>query len=140
MEMDLTTTIRRHGSAELHHRHPYHFSQGQTMNGKRRYERVAFYCPVQLTVLPDGPDVPGNTFDISLAGMGLAAEVFLERGQDVLVRFHPAKGSPPDKDESVLGRVAYSRADEGGNRLGIEFVKPIRESTQPSLTRRLFNL
>jgi hypothetical protein len=36
-----------------------------------------------------------------------------------------------------LGRVAYSRADEDGNRVGIEFIEPIQESAQPALARKL---
>ena len=42
--------------------------------------------------------------------------------------------------EDVLGKVAYSRADEDGNRIGIEFLETIRESTHPALTRKLNNL
>ena len=34
--------------------------QGRTMIEKRRYERVAFFCPLKLTVLPDGPCMTAN--------------------------------------------------------------------------------
>ncbi len=40
----------------------------------------------------------------------------------------------------MLGRVAYSRADEDGNRIGIEFLETIRESAQPLLAQKLNNL
>ena len=110
------------------------------MAWQRRYERVAFYCPVQLTVLPNGPAVPGRSFDISIGGVGITTEIALERGQSVCVRFHLQNGAPEGKDEDILGRVAYSRADEDGGRVGIEFLATIQESAQPELARKLNNL
>lgn len=110
------------------------------MTGQRRCERVAFFCPVKLSVLPDGPTIQASSFDISLAGIGLIASVFIERGKDVRVHFNMKNGSNETTEENVLGRVAYSRADENGNRLGIEFLETIRESTQPVLTRKLYSL
>ena len=107
------------------------------MTGQRRFERVAFFCPVQLTVLPDGPTVPANSFDINAGGVGVTAAVFLECGKDVRVDFHIRNGSIEKTDECVLGRIAYSRADENGNRIGIEFLESIRKSAHPGLMRKL---
>lgn len=107
---------------------------------RRRYERVAFFSQLDLTVLPDGPTLPGSSFDISIGGVGVTTEVMLERGQAVRVRFHLYNGSNGRIDEDVLGRVAYARADEDGDRLGIEFLETIRESSQPVLARKLDNL
>jgi hypothetical protein len=107
---------------------------------QRRYERVAFFCPLQLTVLPNGLTVPGTSFDISIGGVGIATELFLERGQPVRLRFHLENGSHGPIDEDILGRVAYARADEDGNRLGIEFLEAVCESGQPALARRLAKL
>ncbi len=107
------------------------------MAGQRCFERAAFFCQLQLTVLPDGPTVPANSFDISAGGVGVTAAVFLERGKDVRVDFHVGNGSIEETDECVLGRVAYSRADEDGNRIGIEFLETIRESAQPGLMKKL---
>lgn len=107
------------------------------MAGQRRYERVAFFCPVQLTVLPDGPTVPAYSFDISAGGVGLTTTASMERGKDVRVDFHVKNGSHEECVESVLGRIAYLRADEDGNRIGIEFLETIRESAQPGLTKKL---
>lgn len=101
---------------------------------------MAFYCPLQLTVLPDGPTVAGRSFDISLGGVGITADVFLERGQTVQASFHFSDGPQGEAEESVLGRVAYSRADEDGNRIGIEFLEILRESAQPLLAQKLNNL
>ena len=106
------------------------------MLGQRRYERVAFYCPLQLTVLPNGPAVPGRSFDISIGGVGITTEIALERGTIRPGPIPPAKRSRPRAiDEDILGRVAYSRADEDGDRVGIEFLETIQESTQPELAR-----
>lgn len=104
---------------------------------RRRYERVAWFCSLQLTVLPNGPAMSAESFDISLGGVGAATEVMIERGQAVRVRFHIRNGSKESVDEDVLGRVAYCRADEDGNRVGIEFLEPIQESAQPALARKL---
>jgi hypothetical protein len=110
------------------------------MMQQRRYERVAFFCPLHLTVLQDGTMTPASAIDISIGGVGATAPLSLERGQTVRVRFHLANGSGGRIDEDVLGRVAYSRADEDGNRVGIEFIEPIREANQPVLTRTINNL
>lgn len=107
------------------------------MAKQRRFERVAFFCPLQLTVLPNGPTVPANSFDISAGGVGVTAAVFLERGKDVRVDFHVKNGSHEECVESVLGRIAYSWADEDGNRIGIEFLETIRKSAQPGLMEKL---
>jgi c-di-GMP-binding flagellar brake protein YcgR len=116
------------------------FGGGRTMAGQRRYERVAFFCPVDLTVQPNGPTLPGGSFDISLGGVGITTEQLLQRGQTVRVRFHLRNGAAGKIDEEVVGRVAYCRADEDGDRMGIEFLETIRESTCPVLARKLDNL
>ena len=104
---------------------------------QRRYERVAFYCGLEVTVMPDGPTALARSFDLSLGGVGITAAMMLNRGQTVRVRFHLQKGSNEWTDEEVFGRVAYLCAEEGGNRIGIEFAETIRESTTPALVRRL---
>jgi hypothetical protein len=107
---------------------------------RRRYGRVAFYCPLQLSVLPDGPEVPGFSCDISIGGIGLTANVTLPRGQVVRVSFRLKDGASHETTESVLGRVAHSKADEDGDRIGIEFLEPIRDSSQPLLVQTINNL
>jgi c-di-GMP-binding flagellar brake protein YcgR len=107
---------------------------------RRRYQRVPCFCPLQLTVLPGGPTVPGNSFDISRGGVGLVANAFLERGQSVFVHFQVHDRQHETVEASVLGRVAYSRADEDGNQIGVEFMEDIRESSQPVLAKLLDNL
>jgi c-di-GMP-binding flagellar brake protein YcgR len=110
------------------------------MDERRRYERVNWYHPLKVTVLPDGPSVQASSFDISLGGVGVTVPVMLERGQPVCVRFHFATESPGGIDEDVLGRVAYANADEDGNRIGVEFLEPIRENTKPMLAKKLSSL
>jgi hypothetical protein len=104
---------------------------------QRRYERIDYFCPLQLTVLPNGPSVPGNSFDITVAGVGIVAGVLLNRGQTVRVRFHLHNGSSDTVDEEIMGRVAYCKSDEDGNRLGIEFLELIGETAQPVLAHKL---
>jgi c-di-GMP-binding flagellar brake protein YcgR len=110
------------------------------MLGRRRYERMPFFCPVTVSVLPDGPALSGRTFDISLGGVGITAQRMLERGKTVRVRFHIQNGSDVAVDEEVMGRVAYSRADEDGDRAGIEFLQAVNDSMQPMLAYKLNNL
>lgn len=110
------------------------------MLGRRRYERVAFFCPVTVFALPDGPVLSGRTFDISLGGVGVTTERMLERGQSVRVRFHVQNESDEAVEEDVIGQVAFSRADEAGDRMGIEFLQAVHESMQPILTYKLNNL
>ena len=93
---------------------------------RRRYERVAFFCPVHLTVEPDGPTIASQSFDISLGGVGLMTPISLERGQAVNVCFHLRNGSKETIDSTIAGHVAYTKADEDGVRLGIEFLSPIQ--------------
>ncbi len=110
------------------------------MLGQRRYERAAFFSPLQLSVLPDGPTATGTSFDISIGGVGISTQIMLERGQDVRICFQLCNGSNESIEEEVLGRVAYCRADEDGNCMGIAFLQTIRESTQPVLTRKVNRL
>ncbi len=115
----------------------WHVARGWTMQEKRRYERVAFFCPIRLSILPDGPDLPANSFDISIGGVGLVAPISLERGQEVDVHFGLKNRCGQPAEESMMGRVAYARADEGGNRIGIEFLRTLQLESHPLLARKL---
>ena len=106
----------------------------------RRYERVAFYSRLQITVLPNGPVVPGNSFDISIGGAGISTSVLLQRGQQVSIRFYLRNGGSEEVHADVLGQVAYCRSDEDGNRIGVAFLAPIQEVTQPVLAKEINNL
>jgi hypothetical protein len=75
--------------------------------------------------------------------VGVTANIMLERGQAIRVAFRlqvGRNGSAETIEEEVFGRVAYSRADEDGDRIGIEFVETIRESNQPVLAKKLNSL
>ena len=110
------------------------------MQWQRRYERVSFYCPVEVTVLPDGPTVPGHTFDISLRGVGITLNASLEPGQDVRISFQLRCDSEKCVEESVLGRVANLEPDMDCNRIGIEFIGGIRQPCQHQLATMIGSL
>ena len=110
------------------------------MHEQRRYQRVAYFRPLRLTVLPGGPTVPGNSFDISRGGVGLVADISLERGQSVFIHFQVQNQRHEAVEAGVPGKVAYFRADEDGNYIGVEFLEDIRESSQPVLARIVNNL
>lgn len=109
----------------------------RTIHRQRHYERLPFYCRLQLTILPNGPVIAARSFDISAGGVGITSNVLLDPGQSVRVRFHLPNGSYKWIREDVVGNVAYSRADEDGNRIGIEFLETIQESRQPVLAQKL---
>jgi hypothetical protein len=110
------------------------------MQEQRRYQRVNFFCPLHLTALQSGITVPGRCFDISIGGVGMTTGISLERGQMVRVRFHLHSDAGKVLDEDILGRVAYCQAQDEGNRLGIEFLDVVHESTQPLLNRTINQL
>lgn len=109
----------------------------QFTQNRRRYERKPFFRPVRLTILPDEADVSANTFDISIGGIGAISDVWLERGTNLRVRFTLKDKQSGQCIEDVLGRVAYTRADESGNHIGVEFLKIIDESTHPALFKAM---
>lgn len=110
------------------------------MNEKRRYERLAFFCPVCLDVLSDGPAVSAYSYDISIGGVGVIADITLERGTHVRVRFQLRNDLSEIVEEEVLGRIAHTRADENGNHVGIEFLTIVQESSQPALSKQINKL
>ena len=107
------------------------------MSEKRRYQRVAYFHRVDLTVLPNGPTVEGHAFDISIGGIGVTTALWLDRGKEIGIRFRFANGDNTPIEEIILGRVAYSKADEDGNRLGIEFAEVVKAANQPVLARTI---
>ena len=110
------------------------------MQCQRRYQRVPFLCPVELTALPEGKTFPGRTLDISLGGVGVLSQVGLEREHQVSVAFLLGNGPKGSVSESVMGRVAVLRADDIGNVIGIEFLEPLSSAKHPALLRKLLAL
>ncbi|HEY1602006.1 MAG TPA: PilZ domain-containing protein [Pirellulales bacterium] len=110
------------------------------MNERRRFERVPFFCDVSLTALPDGPTFEAHSFDISLAGVGLAAPRALAPGCMVTLSFTLRDGSGKETVNKVSGRVARCDADADVNRLGVEFLEPLSASASPQLMRRIMKI
>jgi c-di-GMP-binding flagellar brake protein YcgR len=110
------------------------------MQCQRRYQRVPFLCPVELTALPEGKTSPARTLDVSLGGVGVLSQIGLEREHMVSVAFLLRNGQQGTVSESVLGRVAALRADDIGNVMGIEFIEPLTSAKHPALLRKLLSL
>jgi c-di-GMP-binding flagellar brake protein YcgR len=106
----------------------------------RRYQRVPFFHEVGLTAGKASAAAPARSFDISLGGVGVFTQAHLERGQLVQVAFHLRDARQQAFVETVAGHVAYLRASEDGNQLGIEFLEPIRVDTHPRLLRAIERL
>lgn len=111
-----------------------------TVQCRRRYQRVPFLCPVELTALPEGRTFPARSLDISLGGVGVLSQIGLEREHLVSVAFLLGNGAQGRISERVMGRVAGLRADDTGNVIGIEFVEPLSTDKHPALLRKLQSL
>jgi c-di-GMP-binding flagellar brake protein YcgR len=110
------------------------------MTNRRRYERVPFFCDLSLTSLSGVTAVAAHSFDISVGGVGVVAQVSLEPGCTVTLAF-----SLPDKSgrkvvNQVNGRVVRCDADSEANRLGIEFFEPLTAATSPQLIERIMKI
>ena len=110
------------------------------MRWQRRYERVPFFCPVEVTVLPDGPAVQGHSFDISLGGVGITLGALLEPGQPMRISFQLRHDSEKCVEEIVWGRVANFESDVDCNRVGIGFLGGISPSHQLLLSTMVESL
>ena len=107
---------------------------------RRGYERVPSFREVGLTLRQGTAPVSARSFDISLGGVGVFTQAHLERGQSVKVAFFFMNTKQQKVVETVAGQVAYLRATEDGNQLGIEFLEPLREDTHPQLMRAIHKL
>jgi uncharacterized protein YuzE len=102
----------------------------------RRFERVRFFCPVNLMILPAGSPVTSHSIDISLRGAGIATRARVATGQEVALDF-VLKGPSRMVTERVLGRVVRFQAESDGNIVGIEFWRALEAASQPILLRRV---
>lgn len=104
---------------------------------RRRYGRVPFLSRVALTPIPGGTRSEARTLDLSLGGVGVLTSGAYAVGQAVELVFFSRDSKGAEVGERVLGRVANFKADVDGNRIGIEFAAPLRETECPVLTQRL---
>jgi c-di-GMP-binding flagellar brake protein YcgR len=107
---------------------------------KRRYVRVNFFCEMTVTPMPEGKPRPASSIDLSLGGVGLYANYSLDRDKIVQIEFHLRDEKHREFVERVMGKVAYSRSDEDGTRIGVEFLKIINDTDTPVLAKRLQKL
>jgi c-di-GMP-binding flagellar brake protein YcgR len=103
----------------------------------RRFERIAFFCDVALTVLPDGPTVEAHSVDISLGGVGLVTQASVGTGQTVAMAFSLRDESGKTIVNRVMGRVVHLRAEPDANRVGVEFLETLSPSVSPQLSKRV---
>ncbi len=106
----------------------------------RRYERVTFFCEVELTARPYCDTVLAYTCDISLGGVKLASPVTLPMSATVTLGFSLMNRAGERDIENVTGRVVRCQSDVDTTYLGIEFAAPLNEETNPLLTKRLMNI
>jgi c-di-GMP-binding flagellar brake protein YcgR len=103
---------------------------------RRRYERVDFFCRLEVMLYPQGTAVEGHSLDLSLGGMRLITGNRLAVGQTIEVCFLLRERSS-DVRERALGKVVRVEFDVGDQVAGVEFLDPLREQSHPRLIRGL---
>jgi c-di-GMP-binding flagellar brake protein YcgR len=107
---------------------------------RRRFERVQFFCEVQLTALPEGKVYTARSLDISLGGVGLVVQTGFKPGQKVAVSFLLGDKPGAEIGNRVLGRVANLRADADANLIGVEFNEPLSQAANPRLFGKIMDI
>jgi c-di-GMP-binding flagellar brake protein YcgR len=107
---------------------------------RRRFERVQFFCEVQLTTLPEGKVYSARTLDISLGGVGLVMQTSFKPGQTVAVSFLLGNKPGAEIGNRVPGRVVNLRADADANVIGVEFNEPLSQSANPRLFAKVMDI
>jgi c-di-GMP-binding flagellar brake protein YcgR len=102
---------------------------------RRNYIRVPFFQDVSVVGPSPARPVSARTLDISLGGVGIYCAASFARGLAVNVVFRLQSGSRGIVEESIPGRVVSLTADDGGNRIGIEFLEPLQPGRYPVLSR-----
>lgn len=113
---------------------------GSSSADRRVFQRVPFFRAVTIVVLPDVRAIDARTQDISLCGVGVSSMATFRNGQNVEVVFRLPDPKTEVREERVPGRVINIMADSDSNRVGIEFLKPLQESTFPALVRAVSRL
>jgi c-di-GMP-binding flagellar brake protein YcgR len=107
---------------------------------RRNYTRVPFHKSVTVEALPDGPTIEARTIDISLGGVGITCRAAFSKGQSLAVVFRLDDRKLGACVERVPGRVVNLVADEGCNRVGVEFAESLHEAKFPALSRAVARL
>jgi c-di-GMP-binding flagellar brake protein YcgR len=107
------------------------------MQELRQYERVGFLCQLEITAIPDGTPQEARSIDLSLGGVGVVTPATFSVGQLVTVTFFLGDSTSNAVQDPVVGRIAHFAADVDSNRLGIQFLQPLREADHRRLVRRL---
>ncbi len=103
---------------------------------RRSYIRVPFLHPITIALSPDGRATEASSIDISLGGVGLSSRGSFQKGQVVVLTFRVKDPKLGFVSERVSGRVVNFVADFDGNRLGVEFLEPLRAETHPAAPAR----
>ena len=107
------------------------------MKELRKYERVRFLCRLEVAAIPDGEPRPASSVDLSLGGVGVVTQATFSVGQLVTVTFFLADSTSAGIQDPVVGRVAHFSADVNSNRVGIQFLQPLKEKEHERLVGRL---
>lgn len=106
----------------------------------RTSERVHFSCRLEVASATGGVPQPARAIDLSLGGVGAVTSAVFSPGQVVTVAFYRRDPTHGEIADRVIGRVAHFAADVDANKLGIQFLEPLKETEHPELVDRLVNL
>jgi hypothetical protein len=107
------------------------------MKELRQYERIGFFCKLEVTAIPGGTPQPACAVDLSMGGVGIIMQAVFSVGQIVTVTFFLSDSVCGEVQDPVVGRVAHLQADTDANRVGIQFLQPLSETEHERLVKRL---
>ena len=99
---------------------------------QRRYERVPFFCDLEVVDPSTGISQPGRGIDLSRGGIGFWSAHFVPVGKHIrLVISLPNGGRLATA--RLAGVVVRARAENDGAIMGLSFDEPLAPLSQPML-------
>jgi hypothetical protein len=138
--------LRRHNFDLIEYRNGISFAPSDANHRARRkmpehkdseYERVDFFCRLELTAIPSGTTHSARSINLSLQDAGIATKAVFHVGQLVLVTFFLKDQRQGETLQRVTGEVAEFTSESGGNTMRVKFLQPLNESQRPLVDKLL---
>jgi hypothetical protein len=94
------------------------------------FEKVDFFCRLELTAIPSGTTHPAQSINLSLQDAGIATKAVFHVGQLVLVTFFLKDQRQSDTIQRVTGEVADFASESDGNTMRVKFLQPLAGDQQ----------
>jgi hypothetical protein len=138
--------LRRHIFDLIEYRNGISFAFSDANHHARRkmperkdneYERVDFFCRLELTAIPSGITNPARSTNLSLAEAGIATKAVFHVGQLVLVTFFLKDPGQDETLQRVMSQVVDFAFEEDSNSMRVKFLQPLDESQRPLVDKLL---